>query len=31
MEKLEDYELGKLVKERQPEKAFAIEVDLDDL
>lgn len=31
MEKLEDYELGKIVKERQSEKAQAIEVTLDDL
>jgi antitoxin StbD len=31
MEKLEDYELGKIVKERQAEKAQAIEVTLDDL
>jgi antitoxin StbD len=31
LEKLEDYELGKIVKERQAEKPFAIEVALDDL
>jgi len=31
MEKLEDYELGKIVKERQAEKYLAIEVTLDDL
>jgi antitoxin StbD len=31
MEKLEDYELGKIVKERQSEKPLAIEVSLDDL
>lgn len=31
MEKLDDYELGKLVKERQAEKPLAIEVSLDDL
>ena len=31
MDKLEDYELGKIVKERQAEKALAIEVSLDDL
>ncbi|MBM4208811.1 MAG: type II toxin-antitoxin system Phd/YefM family antitoxin [Gammaproteobacteria bacterium] len=31
LEKLEDYELGKLVKERQAEKPLAIEVSLDDL
>jgi len=31
MERLEDYELGKIVKERQAEKAYAIEVALDDL
>lgn len=31
MEKLEDYELGKIVKERQAEKHLAIEVTLDDL
>jgi len=31
MDKLEDYELGKIVKERQAEKPFAIEVSLDDL
>lgn len=28
---LEDYELGKIVKARQAEKPFAIEVSLDDL
>lgn len=31
MDKLEDYELGKIVKERQAEKPLAIEVTLDDL
>jgi antitoxin StbD len=31
LEKLEDYELGKIVKERQAEKPFAIEVAPDDL
>lgn len=31
LEKLEDYELGKIVKERQAEKPLAIEVTLDDL
>ena len=31
MEKLEDYELGKIVKERQAKKQLAIEVSLDDL
>lgn len=31
IEKLEDYELGQTVKERQAEKPFAIEVSLDDL
>jgi antitoxin StbD len=31
LEKLEDYELGKIVKERQAEKSLAIEVALDDL
>ena len=31
MDKLEDYELGKIVKERQGEKQLAIEVILDDL
>ncbi len=31
LEKLEDYELGKIVKERQAEKHLAIEVSLDDL
>lgn len=31
MEKLEDYELGKIVKERQAEKPLAIEMSLDDL
>ena len=31
LEKLEDYELGKLVQERQAEKALAIDVSLDDL
>lgn len=28
---LEDYELGKIVKARQAEKPFAVEVSLDDL
>jgi antitoxin StbD len=31
LEKLEDYELGKIVKERQAEKPLAVEVTLDDL
>ena len=31
LEKLEDYELGKMVKERQAEKPLAIDVVLDDL
>jgi antitoxin StbD len=31
LEKLEDYELGKIVKERQAEKLLAIEVSLDEL
>lgn len=31
LEKLEDYELGRIVKERQAEKPLAIEVILDDL
>ncbi len=31
LERLEDYELGKIVKERQAEKHLAIEVSLDDL
>ena len=31
LEKLEDYELGKIVKERLAEKSLAIEVALDDL
>ena len=31
LEKLEDYELGQIVKERQAEKHLAVEVSLDDL
>ncbi|PPD31627.1 MAG: antitoxin [Methylomonas sp.] len=31
MDKLEDYELGEIVNERQAEKHLAIEVSLDDL
>ncbi len=31
MDTLEDYELGKIVRERQAEKQLAIEVTLDDL
>lgn len=31
MDKLEDYELGKIITERQAEKPLAIEVRLDDL
>jgi antitoxin StbD len=31
MDKLEDYELGKTVKDRQAEKPLAVEVSLDDL
>ena len=31
MEKMEDYQLGIIVKERQNEKISAIDVDIDDL
>ncbi|MBI4791825.1 MAG: type II toxin-antitoxin system Phd/YefM family antitoxin [Deltaproteobacteria bacterium] len=31
MEKLEDYQLGMIVRERQNEKISAIEVDVDEL
>ena len=31
MERLEDYQLGLLVKERQDEKIRAVEVDLDEI
>jgi antitoxin StbD len=31
MDKLEDYELGEIVKQRQVEKHLAIEVSLNDL
>ncbi len=31
LERLEDYELGMIVKERQHEKPFAVEVNLDEL
>ncbi len=31
MERLEDYQLGLLVNERQNEKIEAVEVDIDDL
>lgn len=31
MEKLEDYQLGLIVKERQDEKVEAVEVDIDEL
>jgi antitoxin StbD len=31
LEKLDDYELGQIVKERQAEKHLAVEVSLDDL
>ncbi|MBW1759051.1 MAG: type II toxin-antitoxin system Phd/YefM family antitoxin [Deltaproteobacteria bacterium] len=31
MEKLEDYQLGLIVKDRQNEKISAIEVDIDEL
>jgi len=31
MEKLEDYQLGLIVKERQNEKNSAIEVNIDEL
>jgi antitoxin StbD len=31
MECLDDYELGKIVKERQKQKKQAVEVDIDDL
>ena len=31
MEKMEDYQLGIIIKERQNEKISAIDVDIDDL
>ncbi|MDH3348064.1 MAG: type II toxin-antitoxin system Phd/YefM family antitoxin [Desulfobulbaceae bacterium] len=31
MERLEDYQLGLIVKERQNEKISAVEVDIDEL
>ncbi|MBK5226728.1 MAG: type II toxin-antitoxin system Phd/YefM family antitoxin [Thermoleophilia bacterium] len=31
MERLEDYQLGLIVKERQDEKIEAVEVDIDEL
>jgi antitoxin StbD len=31
MERLEDYQLGLIVKERQDEKVKAVEVDIDEL
>lgn len=31
LDKIEDYQLGLLVKERQPEKISAVEVTLDEL
>lgn len=31
MDKLEDYELGEIIKERQVEKHLAVEVSLNDL
>jgi antitoxin StbD len=31
MEKLEDYQLGLIVKERQNEKIMAVEVDIDEI
>ena len=31
LEKLEDYQLGLIVKERQSEKISAVEVDLDEI
>jgi antitoxin StbD len=31
LEKIEDYQLGLLVKERQSEKILAVEVTLDEL
>jgi len=31
LERLEDYQLGLLIKERQGEKISAVEVDLDEL
>ena len=31
MEKMEDYQLGVIVRERQNEKISAIDVDIDDL
>ncbi len=31
LEKIEDYQLGLIVKERQDEKISAVEVDIDDL
>lgn len=31
MDKLEDYELGQIMRERQAQKSMAIEVSIDDL
>jgi len=31
MEKIEDYELAQIIKEREPEKEKAIKVDIDEL
>jgi antitoxin StbD len=31
MEKIDDYELARIIKEREPEKELAVKVDLDDL
>ena len=31
MEKIEDYELAKIIKEREPEKKHAVKVDIDEL
>ncbi|OIP44165.1 MAG: antitoxin [Deltaproteobacteria bacterium CG_4_10_14_3_um_filter_60_8] len=31
LEKIEDYQLGLIVKERQSEKIFAVEVDLNEI
>lgn len=31
LEKIEDYQLGLIVKKRQAEKADAVEMDIDDL
>lgn len=31
MEKIEDYELARIIKEREPEKELAVKVELDEL